>query len=72
MEYSPAVEISVNGEPRQITADSTVSDLVTMLDLTPQRLAIELNLAIVPRQNWAATKLKSGDRLEVVHFVGGG
>lgn len=72
MEYRPAVEISVNGEPRQITADSTVSDLVTMLDLTPQRLAIELNLAIVPRQNWAATKLKSGDRLEVVHFVGGG
>jgi thiamine biosynthesis protein ThiS len=47
-------------------------DLVKQLELAPERLAIELNLSILPRAKWAETELKSGDRLELVHFVGGG
>jgi len=72
VEQRPAIEITVNGEPRQIAADATVADLVTELKLTPERLAIELNLSILPRNAWSETKLRAGDRLEVVHFVGGG
>ncbi|MBS1807027.1 MAG: sulfur carrier protein ThiS [Acidobacteria bacterium] len=66
------IEIQVNGEPQFVQAELTVADLVEQWELVPQRLAIELNLKILPRSSWAETKLQSGDRLEVVHFVGGG
>lgn len=66
------IEISVNGEPRQITKEASVTDLVASLELTAARLAIELNLSILPRNSWATTKLQNGDKLEIVHFVGGG
>ena len=66
------IEITINGEPRPIATGSSVTDLVTLLELTAQRLAIELNLSILPRTVWAETKLQAGDKLEIVHFVGGG
>ncbi|MFN7944069.1 MAG: sulfur carrier protein ThiS [Blastocatellia bacterium] len=72
MSNSPVIEIVVNGEPHRIAPESTVTDLVTQLDLPSARLAIELNREILPRQQWPSRKLQSGDRLEVVHFVGGG
>lgn len=72
MTHSPAIEIIINGEPRQVAAASTVTDLIRDLKLTPERLAIELNLSILPRSAWTETRLQSGDRLEIVHFVGGG
>jgi thiamine biosynthesis protein ThiS len=66
------IEITINGEARQVALDITVADLVAGLELTPQRLAIEHNLLILARSLWAETRLQSGDRLEIVHFVGGG
>ena len=72
MNQQPTIEITINGEPRQITVGSSVTDLVTFLELTAQRLAIELNLSILPRAAWAETELQDGDKLEIVHFVGGG
>ncbi len=72
MQERPEIEIIVNGEPRKIAASATVADLVAALNLTPERLAIELNLSILPRHRWAETQLKEGDHLEIVHFVGGG
>jgi thiamine biosynthesis protein ThiS len=66
------IEITVNGEARQMSRGARVMDLVKQLELAPERLAIELNLSILPRAKWAETELKSGDRLELVHFVGGG
>ena len=66
------IEIAVNSELRRIAAESSVSDLVALLELSPQRLAIELNLFILPRAAWAETRLQNGDKLEIVHFVGGG
>ena len=72
MEDSPAIAITVNGEPHRAAPESTVADLVAALKLTPERLAVELNLSILPRSTWAETRLESGDRLEIVHFVGGG
>ena len=72
MNQQTNIEITINGEPRSIAAESTVTDLVTLLDLTAQRLAIELNLSILPRPVWTETRLQAGDKLEIVHFVGGG
>ena len=66
------IEITVNGESQRVAAQSSVTDLIALLDLTAQRLAIELNLSILPRVTWADTRLQDGDKLEIVHFVGGG
>jgi thiamine biosynthesis protein ThiS len=72
MSHQPEIEIVINGEPRQVRPDATVTDLVAELGLTPERLAIEYNLAILSRSKWSSTTLEQGDRLEIVHFVGGG
>lgn len=72
MNGQDTIEIIVNGDARQISQGARIPDLIRQLDLTPERLAIELNLSILPRAKWAETELKPGDKLEVVHFVGGG
>jgi thiamine biosynthesis protein ThiS len=64
--------LHINGEQRDFPDGLTVAGLVTQLGIKPDRVAVELNLEIVPRTNWDATSLKNGDKLEVVHFVGGG
>jgi thiamine biosynthesis protein ThiS len=64
--------LHINGEQRDFPDDLTVAGLVAQLGIKPDRVAVELNLEIVPRTNWDATSLKDGDKLEVVHFVGGG
>jgi thiamine biosynthesis protein ThiS len=69
---SETVEITVNGEAKRVPAGSTVEQLVERLDLPRQRVAIELNQQVVRRAEWGAVSVKEGDRLEVVHFVGGG
>jgi thiamine biosynthesis protein ThiS len=65
------MNLIINGEPRAVTADSLTS-LVEQLGMKADRVAIELNRRIVPRDQWPQTALKDGDQLEVVHFVGGG
>jgi thiamine biosynthesis protein ThiS len=62
----------LNGEKRGFPDGLTVAALVAHLGMKPDRVAVELNLEIVPRARWEATTLKDGDKLEVVHFVGGG
>jgi thiamine biosynthesis protein ThiS len=64
--------LHINGEQREFPDGLTVAALVAQLGMKPDRVAVELNLEIVPRGDWEATTLKDGDRLEVVHFVGGG
>ena len=64
--------LHINGEQREFPDGLTVAALVAQLGMKPDRVAVELNLEIVPRANWEATILKNGDKLEVVHFVGGG
>jgi len=65
------MRIQVNGDNRTVTA-STVLDLVTELGLDPRKVAVEHNLAIVPRSLHGETALADGDRIELVQFVGGG
>lgn len=64
--------VYVNGEPREFNHPLTLVELVAELDLPPARIAIELNRAVVRRNDWSATTLKDEDRIEIVHFVGGG
>jgi thiamine biosynthesis protein ThiS len=73
---SPAAKINpmniiINGESQVLSVD-TLSALVDQLGMKSDRVAIELNREIVPRDQWARTRLAEGDRLEIVHFVGGG
>ena len=64
--------IIVNGKKTNIDEGSVLSDLVKALDLNPERLAIELNRRIVRRADWHSTTISDGDKVEIVHFVGGG
>lgn len=64
--------LHINGEQREFSDGLTIAALVTQLGMKPDRVAVELNLEIVPRSQWEMTTLKGGDKLEVVHFVGGG
>ena len=66
------MKIQINGNEREIAAESTVADLLRVLELEPRGLAVERNLELVPRALHAETKLAEGDRLEVVTLVGGG
>jgi sulfur carrier protein len=67
--------VVLNGQPRSFTALSqapSLDQLVAELGLKGDRVAVEHNGAIVPRASWPQTSVSAGDRLEVVHFVGGG
>jgi sulfur carrier protein len=67
--------LHINGEPRDFpdSADPfTLAALIESLGMKSDRVAVELNRDIVPRDRWSATPLNEGDRLEIVHFVGGG
>jgi len=66
------LRVYVNGEPREINQPLTLAELVAELDLPPARIALELNRAVVRRNDWSATTLDDEDRIEIVHFVGGG
>lgn len=67
-----SIRITVNGEDREVPAASTVADLLAGIGLDIRKVAVERNLEIVPRSTYAATALAAGDRLEIVHFIGGG
>ena len=66
------MEIILNGENRNLTDRLSVLDLVEQLGFAADRLAVELNLQIIKREQWATSTLKQGDRIEIVQFVGGG
>jgi thiamine biosynthesis protein ThiS len=66
------VKLQINGESKDFIAPLTITALVDQLGMKSDRVAIELNREIVPRVRWDATNLSEGDRLEIVHFVGGG
>jgi len=64
--------VYLNGEAQEVPEGLTLAGLLEWLKLPADRVAVERNLAIVPRDHWAETRMEAGDRLEVVHFVGGG
>jgi thiamine biosynthesis protein ThiS len=66
------VNVIVNGEPADLSEGTHIVDLLDRLGLKPERLAVEVNQRIVRRAEWTSTTLRDGDKVEIVHFVGGG
>ena len=66
------MEITLNGETKKIESEVTLDRLLDLFSLPRQRVAIELNRAVVRRNDWQETRVSHGDVIEVIHFVGGG
>lgn len=66
------MKVQINGELREFDAELPLDELVKKLSLPAERIAIEVNRQVISRKQWPATIVKEGDRLEIVHFVGGG
>ncbi len=66
------MRVVLNGEEREIPEGLTLMGLIEQLGLNPERIAIEWNREVIPRAQWASVRLREGDRVEIVHFVGGG
>jgi thiazole synthase len=72
MEIGLGIAIRVNGEQRQVAPGLSVARMLSELGIDPTRVAVERNLAIVPRSMIGETMIEDGDAYEIVHFVGGG
>ncbi len=72
MPQTEQIDIVVNGEARSAPAGLNITDLLCFLGITPDRVAVELNRAIVRKAEWESTLVAGGARLEIVQFVGGG
>ena len=66
------MNLTVNGETRMLEGAPNVAALVAALGLDGRKVAVERNLEIVPRSAYQETSLEDGDRIEIVHFIGGG
>lgn len=72
MNPTTVVNVTLNGEAREIPADLSVDELLRHLDLEPRLVVVELNREILRRDDYGTTPVADGDSLELVHFVGGG
>lgn len=66
------ISVTINGENREVPTEVNLDKLLELFSLPKQRVAIELNSAVVRRADWPETIIRDDDRVEVVHFVGGG
>ena len=66
------MKVFVNGESRELSGEPSLAELIQQLDLPATRIAVELNREVVRRNDWSGTMLHEDDRVEIVHFVGGG
>jgi sulfur carrier protein len=66
------MNLIINGEDRQFDSALTISALLERLGMKPDRVAVELNHELISRERWPGTQLNDDDKLEIVHFVGGG
>jgi len=67
-----SLNVMLNGEVRQLPAPVSIAGMLTGLGLDPAKIAVERNLAIVPRSTYDSVTVEEGDRFEIVHFIGGG
>ncbi len=72
MTTATTIAVTVNGEPRRVTAGASIAAMLRELGIEPSRVAVERNLAIVPRSTLEEAPVADGDQVEIVHFVGGG
>lgn len=70
--YSSSMHLLINANEKTFEGPLSLAELIEQLGMKGDRVAVELNREIVARAQWPQTQLKDGDRLEIVHFVGGG
>jgi thiamine biosynthesis protein ThiS len=66
------LEITINGESKQVPADQSVAQLLSFLNIESDRVAVELNKTLVRKRDWARTFVPDSSQIEIVEFVGGG
>ena len=66
------ISVRVNGEPRSVSAGSSIADMLRAVGIDPQKVAVERNREVVPRSTLGDVQVSDGDEFEIVHFVGGG
>jgi len=66
------ITLEINGETREIAAGANARELLKILGITEERVALEINRKIIRRAEWDSTPIADGDRVEIVRFVGGG
>ena len=72
MTLDASLSVRINGEHRRVMDGTSIAEMVSQLGLDPLRVAVERNLAIVPRSTLTEVCVEDGDDYEIVHFVGGG
>ena len=72
MSTDTLLNITVNGDARRVSAGATIAGMLRELGIEPKRVAVERNLAIVPKSTLEDVTVEDGDQFEIVHFVGGG
>jgi len=70
--YIGAMRLVINADEKEFADGLSLADLIAQLGMKADRVAVELNREIIARAQWSGTKLNDGDKLEIVHFVGGG
>lgn len=66
------MQITINGEIKKLEEEVSLGQLLELFSLPANRVAVELNREVVRKKDWDSTRIKNEDRIEVVHFVGGG
>ena len=66
------MKVKVNGETKEIVEDINLQQFIKNLSLPSERIAVELNERVVRKTDWENTKLSDADKIEIIHFVGGG
>ena len=72
MNTAALINVTVNGEPRRVVAGGTIASMLRELGIDPAKVAVERNLAVVPKSTLEEVPVADGDEYEIVHFVGGG
>lgn len=67
-----SLQIQINGDNKSFSDGITLLELINQIEMPAQRIAVELNREVVRRSDWETTLLNDGDKVEIVHFVGGG
>jgi thiazole synthase len=72
MSTDTLLNVTVNGDARRVSAGATIASMLRDIGIDPKRVAVERNLAIVPKSTLEDVPVEDGDQYEIVHFVGGG
>jgi thiamine biosynthesis protein ThiS len=66
------MQITINGEKRELSENLTISEMLENLEFPAERIAVELNREVVRKKDWERIELNDADKIEIIHFVGGG